>query len=48
MTFARLGIWMDKIYMVMVRGISLDLPEGERRRLAEMTNPTLAPRLRQT
>jgi len=40
MTFARLGIWMDKIYMVMVRGASLDLPEEERRRLAEMTNPT--------
>lgn len=40
MTFARLGIWKDRIYMVIVRGASLDLPEEERRRLAQMTNPT--------
>ncbi|MEN2974574.1 MAG: fucose isomerase [Candidatus Caldarchaeales archaeon] len=40
MTFARTGIWQDKIYMVIVKGQSLDLPEEERRRLSRMTNPT--------
>ena len=40
MTFARLGIWEDKIYMVIIKGEVLDLPEQERRRLSEMTNPT--------
>jgi len=29
-TFARLGIWDDKPYMVMVKGESLDLPAEER------------------
>ena len=40
MTFARIGIWDDKLYMVMVRGVVQDLPEEEMRRLAAMTNPT--------
>ncbi|RLF36656.1 MAG: fucose isomerase [Thermoplasmata archaeon] len=40
MTFARIGIWDDKLYMVIVRGMVQDLPEEERRRLAAMTNPT--------
>ncbi|RLG85799.1 MAG: fucose isomerase [Thermoprotei archaeon] len=40
MTFARLGIRDDKLYMVIVRGESLDLPEEEKKRLKEQTNPT--------
>jgi len=40
MTFARLGIYDDKIYMVIIRGEVPDLPEEERRRLSEMTDPT--------
>jgi L-fucose isomerase len=40
LTFARLGLWDDKPYMVIVPGESLDLPEEERRALNEQTNPT--------
>ncbi len=39
-TFARLGNYDDKLYMVIVRGESVDLPEDERRKLKEQTNPT--------
>ncbi len=40
MTFARLGLYDDKLYMVIVRGESIDLPEEEKRELREQTNPT--------
>ena len=40
MTFARLGIRDDKLYMVIVRGEAVDLPEDEKRKLKEQTNPT--------
>jgi L-fucose isomerase len=40
MTFARLGLWDDKLYMVIVRGESLDLSDEERRKLNEQTDPT--------
>jgi L-fucose isomerase len=40
MTFARMGVYDDKLYMVIVRGVVPDLPEEERRRLAFLTNPT--------
>ena len=40
MTFARLGLWDEKPYMVIVRGEVLDLPEDVRRRINEETNPT--------
>ncbi|MCX8187481.1 MAG: L-fucose/L-arabinose isomerase family protein [Nitrososphaeria archaeon] len=40
MTFSRIGIWDDKLYMVIVTGMVQDLPEEERRRLAAMTDPT--------
>jgi hypothetical protein len=38
MTFARMGIYDDKLYMVIVREVVPDLPEKERGRLASMTN----------
>jgi len=40
MTFARLGLWGEKLYMVIVYGESLKLPEGEQKKLNEQTNPT--------
>ncbi len=41
MTFCRLGLWNnDKLYMVIVKGESLDLPKEKRKKLAEETNPT--------
>jgi len=40
MTFARLGLWDDKLYMVIVMGESLDLPAKERKAINEETNPT--------
>jgi len=40
LTFARLGIWNDKIYMVIVRGESVELNEEERKRINSETNPT--------
>lgn len=40
MTFARLGLWDDKLYMVLVRGESLDLPAEERKRINKQTDPT--------
>jgi len=39
-TFARLGLYDDKLYMVIVRGDSIDLPEEEKKELREQTNPT--------
>lgn len=35
MTFARLGIFDDKLYMVIVRGEAIDLPEEEKKKLKE-------------
>lgn len=40
MTFCRLGLWDDKLYMVIVSGKSIELPEEERKKLNEQTNPT--------
>jgi len=40
MTFARIGLWDEKPYMVIVRGESLDLPREETRKLAAETDPT--------
>ena len=39
-TFARLGLWDDKLYMVIVLGEAVDLPPEERKALNEQTNPT--------
>ncbi len=40
MTFARLGLWDEKPYMVIVRGESERLPAAQRKKLNNMTNPT--------
>ncbi|RKY65300.1 MAG: fucose isomerase [Candidatus Latescibacterota bacterium] len=40
MTFARLGLWDDKPYMVIVKGEVVELPPEERRRINSMTDPT--------
>jgi L-fucose isomerase len=40
MTFCRLGLWNDQLYMVICSGESVELPEEERKRLNQMTNPT--------
>ena len=39
-TFARLGLWDDKLYMVMVLGEAVELPPEERKALNAQTNPT--------
>lgn len=39
-TFARLGLWDDKLYMVIVPGEAVELPPEERRALNAETNPT--------
>jgi L-fucose isomerase len=39
-TFARLGLWDDRPYLVIVPGEVVDLPPEQRRRLNEQTNPT--------
>ncbi|MEM3545600.1 MAG: fucose isomerase [Candidatus Bathyarchaeia archaeon] len=39
-TFARLGLWEDKLYMVIVLGEAVELPPEERKALNEQTNPT--------
>ena len=39
-TFARLGLWDERPYMIIVRGEGLDLSAKERKRLNEMTDPT--------
>ena len=40
MTFARLGLWEEKLYMVIVSGENLELPEKERKALNDQTSPT--------
>jgi len=40
MTFARMGLWDDRPYMVIALGESLDLPPEERRALNAQTDPT--------
>ncbi|GAC1624392.1 MAG: L-fucose/L-arabinose isomerase family protein [Chloroflexota bacterium] len=40
LTFCRLGLWNDRLYMVICTGRSVELPPEDRRRLNEMTNPT--------
>ncbi len=40
MTFARLGFWDEKPFMVIVHGESADLPAEERERLKNLTDPT--------
>ncbi|MEM2912709.1 MAG: L-fucose/L-arabinose isomerase family protein [Candidatus Bathyarchaeia archaeon] len=39
-TFARLGLWDDKLYMVIVLGEAVELHPEERRAINEQTNPT--------
>jgi len=40
MTFARLGLWNEKPFMVIMRGESVELSAKERKALNEQTNPT--------
>jgi L-fucose isomerase len=40
LTFARLGLWDDRLYLVIVAGEAVDLPEEDRRRINGETNPT--------
>ncbi|MEN6521921.1 MAG: hypothetical protein ABFD46_12325 [Armatimonadota bacterium] len=40
MTFARLGLWNEKPYMVIVPGESVMLPAAERKALNQQTDPT--------
>jgi len=40
MTFARLGLWDDRPYMVIVKGEAVELPPEERKRINSMTDPT--------
>jgi L-fucose isomerase len=40
LTFCRLGLWNDQLYMVICSGASIELPEDERKRINEMTDPT--------
>ena len=40
MTFARLGLWDEKPYMVIVPGEVVELDEETRRRINNETNPT--------
>jgi len=40
LTFARLGLWDDKLYMVIALGEAVELPPEERRAINEETNPT--------
>jgi len=39
-TFARLGLWDDKLYMFITLGEIVDLPEEKRKALNEQTDPT--------
>lgn len=39
-TFARLGLWDDRLYMVIVLGEAVELPPEERKAINEQTNPT--------
>jgi len=40
LTFCRLGLWGDRVYMVICSGRSLELPAEERRRINALTSPT--------
>jgi L-fucose isomerase len=40
MTFARLGVWDDKPFMVISRGEAVELPAAERKKINESTDPT--------
>jgi L-fucose isomerase len=40
LTFARLGLWDDRPFLVVVRGEVVELPSAERKRLNEQTDPT--------
>jgi L-fucose isomerase len=40
LTFARLGLWDGRLYLVIAHGESVELPAQERRRLNEQTDPT--------
>ena len=40
LTFARLGLWDDKPYLVMAKGEVVDLPEDERKKIDDQTDPT--------
>lgn len=40
LTFARLGLWDGRPYLVIAHGEAVDLPENERRRLNQQTDPT--------
>jgi L-fucose isomerase len=40
LTFARLGLWEGRLFLVIVPGEALELPEEERRRINSETNPT--------
>lgn len=40
MTFARLGVWDGKLYMVIMKGESVELPEEEAAALNAQTDPT--------
>lgn len=40
LTFARLGLWENKPYLVVVEGEVLDLPEKERKKINQQTDPT--------
>ncbi len=40
MTFARLGVWDDKPFMVIMKGKSMKLDAEERKRINQLTDPT--------
>jgi L-fucose isomerase len=40
MTFCRLGLWNDQLYMVICGGRSVELPSEEQARINHMTDPT--------
>jgi L-fucose/D-arabinose isomerase len=40
MTFARLGVWDDKLFMVIARGDSVEMSAEERKAINELTAPT--------
>src|SRR5579884_409868 len=40
LTFCRMGLWNDDVYMVICGGRSLELPAEERKRIDAMTDPT--------
>lgn len=40
MTFARMGLWNEKPFMVIVRGDIMDLPDEQRKEINAQTDPT--------